>query len=394
MRQVQIIIWLFVCLSVVLQSCLDDEVLDFPPDDPVDTLTTTSSVAIISLLRAIDNGYLNENEPCVEFFYPIELSFNNGLSIEVSNYEGLREIASSSTKDLHIDGIEFPFLASKLGTLRNIEDETGFIQLLEDCDLLTLRDEFDKYYTQCIDFDYPIQMIDLSGNEVSIGSQADYFEFEFIQGFEAQPVFVFPLTVNIFQEDILTPVENYFELFQTFNDCEKCPQPFFFTDWVADSTYSFFAEFEGIQNLFSYEWIINDEVVEIDGFGVQGDNKLTETFSQGNYEICIRTTTDDCVAGTYYCENLELFCPELSFEYEQVNDVTYEFFTNFELKDEIDYVWKIYQGDDLIHTEEEGPNGDDILFFQFELGLTYEVCVFAVTDGCPQGSEFCEFIEL
>ncbi len=379
-------------LTATLSSCLSEDELDFPPEE-TDTLTVSPSVAIQSLLRSVELGKLTKDEPCIELFFPINLGFSNELTITINNLDGLEEVARSEAPGLHVNGVVFPFTASKVGDVRNIEDEEDLIELLEDCDLLTLRDEFDLFYTQCIDFDYPITMIDKEGSEVQIGSQEEYFAFERLQGFDEQPVFVFPLDVIVFSNDEVVEVTNHFELFEVFDTCERCPQLFFDVDFSGGTRYVFTADFEGIEDLFSYDWFINSDFIETDGVGVNGDNQLAETFEPGEYEICIKAETPDCVAGVEYCEFIEVEdpCPELSFAVEQLNNFTYKFTANFELKDQLVYVWSVFRLDDLIFEEVEEQGGDNILEFQFEPG-EYSVCIFTETPDCPDGTEFCEEI--
>ncbi len=392
MIRLRFLIAYFLLVTVVLQSCLSEDELGFP-DESADTLTVTSSVAVQSLLRVARAGTLSANEPCTEFFYPLHLGFNNGLTISVNNLEGLIEVAESGSAGQHVDGIVFPFLVSKANSIRNIENENDFITLMEDCDYLTLRDEFDLFYTQCFDFEYPIRMIDKEGGEVVIGSQEEYFAFELLQGFEEQPVFVFPLSIEVFSDDRVAEVTNNFELFEIFDTCERCPQLSFDTDFAGGTSYVFTADFPGRDDLFSYDWFINDDFIETDGTGVQGDHTLSRTFDPGGYEVCIRAITDDCVVGVEYCEFLEVEdpCPELFFETAQINDVTYKFTATFPLKDEIVYSWNIFREDMLIFSEVEDEVGDNKLEFQFDPGA-YEICLRAEVEGCPEVVWFCDDI--
>jgi len=66
-----------------------------------------------------------------------------------------------------------------------------------------------------------------------------------------------------------------------------------------------FADFEGIDTLRWYGWIVNGDPVEDEGTMNQGDNKLSlENFGPGNYEICLFTETPDCPRGTSFCTNV------------------------------------------------------------------------------------------
>jgi hypothetical protein len=68
------------------------------------------------------------------------------------------------------------------------------------------------------------------------------------------------------------------------------------------------------------------------------------------------------------------------------NTPSYNFTANFENIDTVTYQWEI-NGD--IIEQDGGQEGDNMFFFQFDPG-TYEICIRAETDTCPDGAEFCE----
>lgn len=95
------------------------------------------------------------------------------------------------------------------------------------------------------------------------------------------------------------------------NDIEDlivgCPKlAFDFTNSsVAD--YTFTADFEGIDVLDWYGWLINDEFIENEGISASGDNVLNYTFTEsGTYVICIATETPECPAGAEFCKTIEV----------------------------------------------------------------------------------------
>lgn len=378
-------------LMLLLGGCIDDDEIDFP-EEP-DTTSFANSTAIISLLRAVENNSLTENQNCFTLFYPIDLRFNNDLTITVESYQGLSEIAKDVNAGIHVDGVQFPLLISKGDIVKNINNELELIELLEACELLTLREEVDKYFTQCFDFDYPIEMIALDSSTVKIDTLQDYFDFELQQGFDKQPIFVYPLGVYSYSKDQIFTIENDFELFEVFDMCDSCPKLFFTVDWAGDTRYVFEADFPEINQLESFDWYIDGNKVETDGIGVDGDLMLEETFEPGSYEICIKTQAPefDCFAGTQYCQVIEVVdpCPILSFSTIQLTANTYEFTATFERKDEIEYTWAIYQNQDLIFFEEELADGDNRLEYQFSPG-DYFVCVEAEVHGCSTVSKVCE----
>lgn len=383
-------VWSLLLLSLAMlsiQSCVSEDELDLPPDD-TDESELTESVAIVSTLRAIENGTLRE-DGCFQILFPLKLQFNNSITITVTDFDGLQELAVNAIAGQHIDEIEFPFIVTKNDIVKNIENEQDFIDLLDDCGLLTLRDEFDPFFTQCFDLVYPLTMLDTDSNEVVIASQDEYFDFELQQGFDKQPNFIYPIELFDYAEETNITVESPFQLFEVIDNCSKCPELFFRIDTVTVNRFVFMADFERIADI-TYDWYINSEKVESDG-GVNGDNRLIETFPSGEYEICIKTSlpNSDCFSGTEYCQFITVdACPFVSFITEEINNNTFEFIANFETKNLIDYTWAIYKNDDLIFSELEDAQGDNKLIYQFDAG-TYEVCLEAEVDECPEVLRSC-----
>lgn len=379
--------------SLMLQSCVDEDDLELP--EPGEEIEYDQSVGVISLLRAIERGNLTDENDCFELFFPINLQFNNDIPITISDFGGLIDVANSVNSDLFINRIEFPITISKIGTTKDLNNEQELVEALDFCEIPTLRDEFDHFYTQCFDFQYPIQMVSSANDTVTINSKGEYFEFEFIQGFDKQPQFIYPLTVDYYNDRADRVINNAFELFVAFDECNKCPNLSFDYEILEGTTYEFVADFEEIDEISGFDWWVDGEFIERDGRDVQGDNELIKTFESGFHEVCIKVASeeDDCVAGVEYCKTFEVEdpCPFLFFEYDQINNFTYLFEAAFEAKDEIEYSWVIIHNDDLIYFEEEGPDGDDRLEFQFEPG-DYKVCIEAEPEGCPQALKFCEEI--
>ncbi len=382
---------LMALLMLFTQSCVSEDEIDLPPDDD-EIETLSESIAIVSTLRAIESTTLEE-DGCFQFLFPLQLEFNNNIQITISDFEGLKEVASNATISQHIDAVEFPFTVTKSNVIRNIDDEKDFIDLLDDCGILTLRDEFDPFFIQCFDLVYPVTMIDIDSNQVIINNQVEYFEFELAQGFDKQPKFVYPIALFDYAQQAEIPIETPFELFKAFDSCDKCPDLFFDIDTLKVNRFLFTADFDRISDI-SYGWYINDEKVEEDGGNTLGDNILTETFPSGTYEICIKTSLPegDCFSGTEFCRVLTVdACPFVSFITEEINSNTFEFIANFDKKDLIDYSWNIFQNDELIFSEFEDRTGDDKLIYQFDQG-EWEVCLQAEVDGCPELLSSCTVI--
>lgn len=83
---------------------------------------------------------------------------------------------------------------------------------------------------------------------------------------------------------------------------EGCPDMSFSQVRNEGNTYTFEADFTGIDNLPWYGWYVNGVEKEAEGTDNNGDNFFTYTFDgPGSYEVCILTETPECNSGTGYC---------------------------------------------------------------------------------------------
>lgn len=374
---------------VLFLSCISPDDLEFPEE--TESVVTSPSVAITSLLNTINLG----GNIGFEFYFPIQLGFNSGISISISDLNGLKETAASQSNGFHINQIEFPFLVDADGLIKSIENEQEFIQLLETSGIPTLKDDLGETIFQCFDFVYPIQMLDSDSITIELSTPSGYKQFMADQPESYQPDFIFPLGMDVFAADTAKQVKSYFELYEIINACEGCPDLGFRIEEIEDNRFKFVADFDGLEDAHSYDWFIDGRFIETDGNGVGGDNQLTETFEPGVYEICMYTETPDCALGTSFCKVLtvereEPACPEPFFEIDEEFEFgTYKFYAEFPGMNELTYEWKVYEHDSLLHHETEGPDGDNTLFFQFHPG-EFEVCIYVVTDECPEGIWYCD----
>ncbi len=117
MRRFKFTLFSIAMAFMVFVSCTNNE--------PVfeEQQTTEESEAIVTSLNQMkslfnDDGNLNNDENpagnvvfdfCFDFVYPLDLSFNNGTTVTVADLDGLINIIFSSTENLFITGIAFPF---------------------------------------------------------------------------------------------------------------------------------------------------------------------------------------------------------------------------------------------------------------------------------------------
>ncbi|MDB9721035.1 hypothetical protein OAA67_04065 [Winogradskyella sp.] len=130
-----------------LVSCTNDE-------NVIETQQTTQESESISktlnqLSNQFDqNGNLTTNSNpagnvvfdfCFDFVYPLNLSFNNGTTVNVDSLEDLIDIMLGSTENLFINGVAFPFNVETYNEATNaieivtINNEVEFDNLLENC---------------------------------------------------------------------------------------------------------------------------------------------------------------------------------------------------------------------------------------------------------------------
>ncbi|MHA7058019.1 hypothetical protein ACWGOQ_0012415 [Aquimarina sp. M1] len=171
---------------------------------------------------------------------------------------------------------------------------------------------------------------------------------------------------------------------------ESCPELFFESEQEQGTLqYTFISSFDGIDQI-TYQWFIDDQLIEEDG-GESGDNTLLFELSPGVHEVCIKTEAPSCAFIVEFCAEIVVdpICPDLFFVAEQEgNTSSYTFTAEFPEIDNTVYDWTI-NGD--IIEQDGGPGADNTLFFQFDPG-TYEICIGAETDTCPEGAFFCEQI--
>lgn len=371
---------------IFLQACVDDD-LEFPEGGSIEV---TESTALITFLNGITNETLDLNS--INITYPINLSFNTGVIIEVTSNEGLLEAAVSQSKGLYINGIEFPIRLTANAQPLVIEDESDFLIAMQEFEAGTFREDLNEFFRQCFNFVFPVTMINSSMQEVILSTSGEVIDFIASETPEYQPQFQFPLELQVFSRDTEVGINSYFDFYTIFNDCGGCPDLFFNVRQENDRLYIFTADFPQINTLPSYDWFVNGEFVESDGPVNQGDNQLTETFPPGVYEVCIKAQPTDCALGTEFCQEIvvEDPCPDLFFKIEQEgNTPSYTFIADFAEKDELIYEWRLFSNGEPIASEVEQPGGDNLFFFQFAPGV-YDICIFTETVECPQGAEFCK----
>lgn len=174
---------------------------------------------------------------------------------------------------------------------------------------------------------------------------------------------------------------------------ERCAEEVYF-DWEKENTFSYFfyADFPEKDHT-KYKWYINDEVVDVENAeGEETDHKLFWQFDEGTYNVCLVTDQDGCET-VEYCEEIvveAVDCVTMSYTSDLNTETnTYTFTADFEARDNITYIWKVYINDDFQGSEvrEAGSDDDHQFQWQMEPGVEYEICL--IQDGGCLDQQVC-----
>ncbi len=265
-----------VVMAFVFTSCTNDEPVNVESAAQESTSITKSLNALSSKLNS--DGTLNSTENpanniifdfCFDFVYPLELSYNTGAVVTVNDFNELIDVIISSTEELYIDGISFPFdvevYNEETGTIevQTINNEEEFVALLEGCDFDVVdpcecTDDYDPVCVEiedidgttfvitypnacvaecdgfteddfvenceddsncdvngCFTLDFPLDIITDEGETITINSQE---EFDIAVYSMNSFNFVYPISVTMENGDTAT-INNEEELSALLEDC-------------------------------------------------------------------------------------------------------------------------------------------------------------------------------
>ncbi|WP_299110493.1 hypothetical protein [uncultured Winogradskyella sp.] len=148
MKTLKLTLFSLMMALMVLTSCTNNESVIEEPQNTEESESITN--ALLQLRTQFDDsGNVTQTDNpagnivldfCFDFIYPLNLSYNNGTTVSVTSLDGLINIMLSSTDNLYINGIAFPFNAETYNDSTNaievvtISNENEFIALLESCD--------------------------------------------------------------------------------------------------------------------------------------------------------------------------------------------------------------------------------------------------------------------
>ncbi|MDG2499457.1 MAG: hypothetical protein P8M66_08130 [Flavobacteriaceae bacterium] len=226
MKNFKVSIFSVLIVLLAFTSCTNEETI-------VDTQQNTEeSESIITTLGRLsqqydENGNVDQtNNPagnivfdfCFDFVYPIDLSFNTDTTVTVNSLDELIDIYSSSTENLFINGIAFPFQVetynenSNTLEIETINNEDEFFSLLEDCNFDEIEDcycteEYDPVCVNVTDLDGELFTISYPNACYAIcdGFTEDDFSEECEQDYDSGAgecfEFVYPISIILDEGD-------------------------------------------------------------------------------------------------------------------------------------------------------------------------------------------------
>tara|TARA_R110002049_G_scaffold270002_1_gene447009 strand:+ start:977 stop:2320 length:1344 start_codon:yes stop_codon:yes gene_type:complete len=178
MKTLKLTLFSLLMALMMLTSCTNNESVIEEPQNTVESESITT--ALLQLRTQFDDSgnVTHTDNPagnivldfCFDFIYPLDLAYNNGTTVTVTNLDGLINIMISSTENLYINGIAFPFNVETYNDSTNaieivtINNENEFIALLESCDfnLAEPCECFEVYDPVCV------EITDPSGNVFTV----------------------------------------------------------------------------------------------------------------------------------------------------------------------------------------------------------------------------------
>ncbi len=363
-------------------------------------LSISNEVALLTVLSECQFDTIRDDfdqffNGCFKFDYPITFFNMTGEETEITTDDAFR-IFYQEQGTAYQPSFKFPVnvLVSPNFESNTIETYFGFYRLIESCEsrcpslsfTSDLTDQFNLGYQFTADFPdiEEVGVYDwfVGGQFIESDGPNNQGDNVLIRNFDS------PGTYEVCIKAETADCPEGITFCKQIEVTAFCPELFFdFEQEQGTLGYTFTSSFSNMEEL-NYQWYIDNELIENDG-GANGDNMLFSNLSPGEHVVCIRTETPSCPNGAEFCKEIivEPICPNLFFTIEQEgNTPSYNFTANFENIDTVTYQWEI-NGD--IIEQDGGQEGDNMFFFQFDPG-TYEICIRAETDTCPDGAEFCE----
>jgi hypothetical protein len=226
MKNFKLSIFSVLIVLLAFTSCTNEETIVDTQQNTEESESITTTLGRLSQ-QYDENGNVDQtNNPagnivfefCFDFVYPIELSFNTDTTVTVNSLDELIDIYSSSTENLFINGIAFPFQVETYNENSNsleietINNEDEFFSLLEDCNFDEIEDcycteEYDPVCVNVTDLDGELFTISYPNACYAIcdGFTEDDFSEECEQDYDSGAgecfEFVYPISIILDEGD-------------------------------------------------------------------------------------------------------------------------------------------------------------------------------------------------
>jgi len=226
MKNFKVSIFSVLIVLLAFTSCTNEETIVDTQQNTEESESITTTLGRLSQ-QYDENGNVDQtNNPagnivfdfCFDFVYPIDLSFNTDTTVTVNSLEELIDIYSSSTENLFINGIAFPFQVetynenSNTLEIETINNEDEFFSLLEDCNFDEIEDcycteEYDPVCVNVTDLDGELFTISYPNACYAIcdGFTEDDFSEECEQDYDSGAgecfEFVYPISIILDEGD-------------------------------------------------------------------------------------------------------------------------------------------------------------------------------------------------
>lgn len=341
---------------------------------------------------------------CYELVFPFSVINESGEELNIQSNQALFDFYESQPSEFLLQ-LSYPITKSDENIL--IRNDFELYQLINTCEICP------RLFFEEILVDNHRVLEASSDFLEEIGSYSWFIDDEFVE--EDGPKVDGDNRLNI-SELLFLPGEYEVCIKADFELCDEqlvfcdeiiidteCPEDLEFATELTDETtyadslgYTFtLDETLVLSDDVTIEWFVEDELI-LSGSGEEG-RTIENFFATGDYEICVKYTSDLCPDGVEVCQMLivdmpeESGCPNLFFTSENIQEGTYIFRADFPGIETLEWYGWFIDGEFI---EDEGTivEGDNELIFTFEPRGSYEVCILTETPECPESVQYCETI--
>lgn len=216
---------LLMAFSLIIVSCDNENVDEISPEAELEEGVSQELISnLFNSARTAastnqESDYVEEGE-CFVINYPYSVT-DGETSTTLNSDDELFAFLETLDFDSEVY-IEVPFdVTFADGSQQTINTYDAFEIILDDCysDYDNNDDYDDDYEEECFELNYPLTAVDYEGNEVTVSSEQDLYNFEFAG-------FVYPISVTIIDGSQVT-VNSPQEFDTLYNDCydiEDCDE--------------------------------------------------------------------------------------------------------------------------------------------------------------------------